>query len=57
MAKSGRGVWTMARGDRKKGRENKKQPKQAALKSDAKSAYQMRQNETVASTPFKVKKK
>lgn len=45
----------MARGDRKKGRENMK-PKQGGLKSDSKSAYQLRQNEPAAA-PFKLKKK
>jgi hypothetical protein len=45
----------MARGDRKKGRENKK-PKQADAKSTAKSEYQLRGSE-VTTSPFKTKKK
>jgi hypothetical protein len=45
----------MARGDRKKGRENRK-PKQTGTKMEAKSSYQLRQNEPAAA-PFKLKKK
>jgi hypothetical protein len=45
----------MARGDRKKGREDRK-PKQSGMKVDTKSAYQLRQNEAPAA-PFKLKKK
>lgn len=45
----------MARGDRKKGREDRK-PKQNSGKSAAKSSYQLRQNEPAAA-PFKLKKK
>lgn len=45
----------MARGDRKKGRENKK-PKQTGTKSAAKSAYQIRQGEATVS-PFKIRGK
>lgn len=45
----------MARGDRKKGREDRK-PKQIGAKSEAKSSYQLRQNEAAAA-PFKLKKK
>lgn len=45
----------MPRGDRKKGRENRKS-KQSGAKRDAKSSYQLRQNEPVAQ-PFKLKKK
>lgn len=45
----------MARGERKKGREDRK-PKQSGGKSDTKSAYQLRQNEP-AVAPFKLKKK
>ena len=44
----------MARGEMKKGRENKK-PKQTGGKSTAKSEYQLRTSEIVAS-PFKNKK-
>jgi hypothetical protein len=44
----------MARGEMKKGRENKK-PKQTGGKSTAKSEYQLRRSEVVAS-PFKNKK-
>jgi len=44
----------MARGDRKKGRENRK-PKRIDSKMAAKSAYQLRQDET-APAPFKIKK-
>lgn len=45
----------MARGDRKKGRENKK-PKQTDAKSAPKSAYAVRQGETTT-TPFKIRTK
>lgn len=45
----------MARGDRKKGREDRK-PKQSSGKSDVKSAYKLRQN-GLSTVPFKLKKK
>lgn len=45
----------MARGERKKGREDRKQ-KQTGTKIVTKSAYQLRQGETAA-RPFELKKR
>jgi hypothetical protein len=45
----------MAKGEHKKGRENKK-PKQAGGGKAAKSDYQTRQNTASSTTPFKIKK-
>lgn len=45
----------MARGERKKGREDKK-PKQTGAKSAPQSAYQARKNEAV-SGPLKIRNK